>query len=150
MPEFGQRLKGETTERIPAHLLETGDRVLVAAGERVPADGVVESGRSSADESLVTGESLPVAKAPGSALTGGSCNMEQPLVMRVTRAGTDTLAAGIARLVERAAAGKPALVDRADRIAHALTYAVIAAAQATQNPARIRFERAIQRRATSA
>jgi P-type Cu2+ transporter len=128
MPSFALRLSGGAEERVAAHALAAGDRVRVPAGERVPADGVVEEGASSADESLLTGESHPVAKRAGAALVGGSVNLEQPLVMRVTRAGADTQAAAIGRLVERAAAARPALVERADRFAQILTYVVIATA----------------------
>jgi Cu2+-exporting ATPase len=129
MPSFALRLAGGgATERVPAHALAAGDRVLVGAGERVPADGVVEEGISSADESLLTGESRPVAKIAGAPLVGGSVNLEQPLTLRVTRAGADTQAAAIGRLVERAAASRPLLVERADRLAQALTTVVIATA----------------------
>jgi len=128
MPSSALRLRGGTEERVPAHALAAGDRVRVAAGERVPADGVLEEGASSADESLLTGESRPVAKRAGAALVGGSVNLEQPLVMRVTRAGADTRAAAIGRLVERAAAARPALVERADRLARLLTHVVIVTA----------------------
>jgi len=132
MPAFALRLHdaGDTAsaERLAAHLLAPGDHVLVPAGERVPADGVVVSGASSCDESLLTGESRPVAKRAGAELTGGVVNLEQPLVMRVARAGADTRAAAIARLVERAAAGRPSLVEGADRIARALTWLVLAVA----------------------
>jgi len=134
MPSFALRLRdpadAASVERVPAHRLAAGDRVLVPAGERVPADGVVERGDSSADESLLTGESRPVAKAAGDALVGGSANLEQPLVMRVARAGAETQAAAIARLVERAAAGKPRLVERADWLARRLTLAVLLVAGA--------------------
>jgi Cu2+-exporting ATPase len=128
MPSFALRITAGATERVPAHALAAGDRVLIGAGERVPADGVVEAGASSADESLLTGESRPVAKRIGAALVGGSVNLEQPLTMRVTRAGADTQAAAIGRLVERAAASRPLLVERADRLAQVLTYVVIATA----------------------
>ena len=128
MPSFALRFAGASTERVPAHLLAAGDRVLVGAGDRVPADGVVEEGASSADESLLTGESRAVAKHAGAALVGGSVNLEQPLVMRVQRTGADTQAAAIGRLVERAAASRPLLVERADRLAQRLTYMVIATA----------------------
>ena len=117
-----------SAESVPAHALVPGDVVLVPAGERVPADGVVERGASSVDESLLTGEPAPLAKAPGGELTGGTVNLEQPLVMRVVRAGAQTRAAAIARLVERGAAAKPRLVEAADRIAHALTWVVLAVA----------------------
>ncbi len=128
MPSFALRLQGGVTERIPAHALSLGDRVLVPAGERIPADGVVEEGVSSADESLLTGESRAVAKTAGASLVGGSVNLEQPLTMRVTRVGADTQAAAVGRLVERAAASRPALVERADRLAQSLTYVVLATA----------------------
>ena len=128
MPSFALRLSGGASERVPAHLLAAGDRVVVGAGERVPADGELEEGASSADESLLTGESRPVPKAVGSPLVGGSVNLEQPLTMRVTRAGADTQAAAIGRLVERAAASRPLLVERADRLAQHLTFVVLATA----------------------
>jgi len=128
MPSIALRLADGRSERVAAHALAAGDRVLVGAGERVPADGVVESGVSSADESLLTGESHAVAKGPGATLVGGSVNLEQPLTLRVTRAGADTRAAAIGRLVERAAASRPRLVERADRLAQGLTTVVIATA----------------------
>ena len=108
----------------PATLLP-GTLLTVAPGERVPADGVVESGISSADESLLTGESRPVPKRSGDALVAGSVNLEQPIVLRVTRAGADTQASAIARLAERAAAEKPRLVAMADRIGRHLTAVVL-------------------------
>jgi Cu2+-exporting ATPase len=110
--------------------LAVGASVGIAPGERVPADGVVESGASSVDESLLTGESRPLPKRAGDELVAGSVNLEQPIVMRVTRVGADTRAAGIARLVERAAASRPRLVESAERAARLLTYVVIAAALA--------------------
>ena len=132
MPAFAWRMRdasdAASAERLAAHLLASGDHVLVPAGERVPADGAVVSGVSSCDESLLTGESRPVAKQAGAALTGGAVNLEQPLVMRVTHAGAGTRAAAIARLVERAAAGRPRLVEGADRVARALTLVVLAVA----------------------
>lgn len=117
-----------SAESVPAHALAPGDLVLVPAGERMPADGTVERGASSADESLLSGEPVPLAKEPGSDLVAGTLNLEQPLVMRVARAGAQTRAAAIARLVERGAAAKPRLVEAADRIAHALTWVVLAVA----------------------
>ena len=127
-PSLALRLDGDVPKQVPIHELVAGDRVIVPAGERVPADGVVEEGCSGVDESLLTGESLPLAKARGSGLSAGTLNLEQPIVMRVERAGAQTRAAAIARLVERAAASKPRLVAAANRIAHALTYVVLAVA----------------------
>ena len=117
-------------EWVPSRALASGDRIGVAPGERFPADGVVEKGASSADESLLTGEVRPLAKGPGDAVVAGSVNLEQPLEMRVTRAGADTRAAAMARLAERAAASRPRLVEAADRIGAHLTKVVLAVAAA--------------------
>jgi Cu2+-exporting ATPase len=110
--------------------VEIDQVITIAPGERVPADGVVLEGASSADESLLTGESRPVAKRAGDELVGGSVNLEQPLVMRVTRAGEATRAAAIARLAERGAASRPRLVAVAESVARHLTLVVIATAAA--------------------
>jgi Cu2+-exporting ATPase len=109
----------------PSATLTVGERIVVAPGERVPADGVVEAGSSSADESLLTGESRPVPKGAGDTLLAGSVNYEQPLTMRVARTGADTQAAAIARLAERAAAERPPLMAAADRIGRHLTALVL-------------------------
>ena len=127
-PDFALRLEHGAPVRIAAHQLVRGDRVLVPAGERIPADGVVESGRSAVDESLLTGEATPRERSAGAALTAGTVNLEQPLVMRVERAGAETRAASLARLVERGAASRPPLVAAADRWAHLLTWLVLATA----------------------
>jgi Cu2+-exporting ATPase len=127
-PSVALRLEPGGQVQVPAHALAPGDRVVVPAGDRVPADGAVEEGRSSVDESLLTGEPVPLAKSAGSALLAGTLNLEQPLVMRVARAGAGTHAAAIARLVERGAASRPRLVAAADRLAHALTWVVLAVA----------------------
>jgi P-type Cu2+ transporter len=105
--------------------ISVGEAISIAPGERVPADGVVVSGRSSADESLLTGESRAVGKGEGDELIAGSVNLEQPLLMRATRVGQDTRAAAIARLAERGAASKPALVDAAERVARHLIWIVL-------------------------
>jgi Cu2+-exporting ATPase len=114
--------------QVHAHELAKGDLVLVPAGDRIAADGVVEAGCSSVDESLLTGEPLPLVKSPGSALAAGTLNLEQPLKMRVERVGGETRAAAIARLVERGAACRPKLVAAADRLAQALTWLVLVVA----------------------
>jgi len=127
-PATAQRLENGAYRQVLAHQLGSGDQVLIPAGERIPADGSVASGCSSVDESLLTGEAVPLAKTPGAALAAGTLNLEQPLVMRVERAGADTRAAAIARLVEHAAASRPRLVAAADRLAHALTLVVLVVA----------------------
>ena len=109
----------------PRKQLVCGETVGLAPGERIPADGIVVEGASSADESLLTGESRPVAKRRGDELVGGSVNLEQPLVMRVTRTGGDTRAAAVARLAERGAATKPRIVASAERVARHLTWIIV-------------------------
>ncbi len=105
------------TEAVPASELNSGDLVLVRPGESIPADGHVHEGRSSVDESLLTGESLPLAKAPGAVLIGGSINIESPLTMRVDKTGEATVLSAILRLLDRAQTEKPAIAAAADRAA---------------------------------
>jgi P-type Cu2+ transporter len=140
---LGARYLESVARRRAAHALDpllkvvslsqiaVGQTISIAPGARIPADGVVTEGVSSADESLLTGESRPVAKRAGDELVGGSVNLEQPLVMRVTRAGADTRAASIARLAERGTASKPRLVDAAERVARHLTWIVLLIAAAS-------------------
>jgi Cu2+-exporting ATPase len=109
--------QGETTQRVAVAELSCGDRVAVAAGEVVPADGTVETGASDVDESLLTGESRRVGKQPGATLIGGSVNIASRLVMRVERVGADTVVAGIGRLLDRASSDKPQVARIADRFA---------------------------------
>ncbi len=105
------------TEAVPVSELNSGDLVLVRPGESIPADGHVQEGRSSVDESLLTGESLPLAKAPGAVLIGGSINIESPLTLRVEKTGEDTVLSAILRLLDRAQTEKPAIAAAADRAA---------------------------------
>lgn len=104
-------------EVVAVSQLESGDRVLVRPGETVPADGDVVEGRSSVDESLLTGESLPRERRLGDLLVGGSVNVESPLTLRVTGVGEDTLVSGIVRLLDRAQSEKPSIARLADHIA---------------------------------
>ncbi len=97
--------------------LVPGDRVMVRPGETIPADGLVSEGRSSVDESLLTGESLPRPRAVGDELVGGSVNVESPLIVTVDQVGEDTLVSAIVRLLDRAQAEKPRLARLADHVA---------------------------------
>jgi Cu2+-exporting ATPase len=110
--------------------IREGERLSVAPGERIPADGIVLEGASAVDESLLTGESRPLPRRAGDEVVAGSVNLDQPIAIRATRVGAQTRAAGIARLAERAAAQRPALVQAADRVARPLTFAVLAVALA--------------------
>jgi Cu2+-exporting ATPase len=108
---------GGATVRVAAARLEPGDLVQVAPGAIIPADGKVTAGASAADESLLTGESRPVAKHAGDLVTGGSVNLESPLTVEVTRVGPESVLAGIMRLMDRAQAGRPRSAEIADRAA---------------------------------
>ena len=119
MPLMTTRLAGAgaVEEAVAAATLALGDRVLIRPGETVPADGEIESGQSAIDESLLSGESLPLARGPGDRLLGGSINVGNPLQMRVCAVGADTVMAEIQRTIERAQADKPPLARLADRVA---------------------------------
>jgi len=100
---------------VAADDLRPGDRVLVAAGERLAADGMIESGTSRFDLSLLTGESRPVTLGPGAAATAGTLNLDAPVTLRVTAVGEARAIAEIARLMESATQAKSAYVRIADR-----------------------------------
>ncbi len=108
---------GEITEQVAAAALAVGDHLRVRPGAAIPADGVVVAGVSAADESLLTGESRPVAKHPGDAVIGGAVNLDGIVTMRVTRVGEDTVFSGIVRLMDRAQSEKPRMALLADRVA---------------------------------
>jgi P-type Cu2+ transporter len=99
--------------------LATGDTLIVAAGERLGADGVVSEGTSSLDAALVSGESVPVNAAPGTAVFAGMVNLGAPIRVRVTAAGEHTLLSEIVRLVEAAERGRSRFTAIADRVARA-------------------------------
>ena len=116
LPETVERLdEGGGTTVVTLRALHAGDRVRVSVGQAVPADGTIESGHTHVDESLLTGESRPIAKAPGEPLSAGSLNLEGPLVMRLTRAPGASRLREIADLIESASARKPRLAQLADR-----------------------------------
>lgn len=112
-------------------LLQRGDILLVRPGEKVPADGTVLTGASSVDESMLTGESLPVSKTDGSKLIGGTLNINGAIQMKVDEVGEDTALAQVIRLVETAQSSKAAIQELADRIAAKFTPAVISIAITT-------------------
>jgi Cu+-exporting ATPase len=117
--------------RVPIDQLRPGDRFVVRPGERVATDGVVDEGRSAVDESLLTGESLPVEKAPGDAVVGASVNAGGRLVVRATRVGAETALAQIARLVVAAQSGKAPVQRLADRVSGVFVPVVLGLAAAT-------------------
>ncbi|WP_109507755.1 heavy metal translocating P-type ATPase [Nocardioides speluncae] len=124
-------LRGKTEVTVPIADLEVGDRFVVRPGEKLATDGVVESGASAVDASLVTGESVPVEVGPGDAVIGATINSGGRLVVRATRVGADTQLAQMARLVEEAQTGKAEVQRLADRISGVFVPVVIALAVAT-------------------
>ncbi len=132
IPAAATRLPGYPATRdeevVAAVKLSAGDHVLVGPGDSFPADGAVVEGRSSVDESLLTGESLPVPKHARDAVIGGSINLDSPLVVRVDKVGADTVLSSIVRLLDRALAEKPRLAQLADRVAGWFVLALLVAA----------------------
>jgi len=125
-------LDGDGNERrVPVEELAVGDRFVVRPGEKVATDGVVESGSSAVDQSLVTGESVPVEVEPGGEVVGATINVGGRLVVRATRIGEDTALAQIARLVTEAQSGKAPVQRLADQISAVFVPVVIALAVAT-------------------
>ncbi len=120
VPAIAERVASDgegVTERVAVVALRPGDLVRVRPGGAIPVDGVVVEGISAVDESLLTGESRPVARRPGDMLTGGAVNLDGVITMRVIRIGEDTVLAGIVRLMDRAQAEKPRIAQTADRVA---------------------------------
>ena len=115
---------------VPIEDVTLGDVIVIRPGEKIPVDGLVRQGTSSVNEAMVTGESLPVDKAPGDQVVGGTVNQTGSLRMEATRIGRDTVLARIMQIVEEAQAAKPPLARLADRIAAYFVPGVIGIATA--------------------
>jgi Cu+-exporting ATPase len=116
---------------VPLAQVQPGDTVLVRPGERLPTDGIVLEGRSHLDESLLTGESLPVAASPATAVTGGAINGEGLLVVRTTAVGAASMLSQIVQMVENAQARKAPIQQTVDKVAAVFVPAVFGAALLT-------------------
>ena len=114
-PRIAHRRADSTWEDLPVDQVDPGDELLVRPGEMVPCDGVVLEGRSGVDASRLTGEPLPVAAAPGTALLSGALNLDAALVLRATRPAAESQYARIVQLVRSAQASKAPLQREADR-----------------------------------
>ncbi|WP_342649770.1 heavy metal translocating P-type ATPase [Pseudomonas sp. REB1044] len=130
-PERAVRVIDGSEEEVSISQLRLGDQVLVKPGERFPVDGEVLEGSSHADEALISGESLPVAKAPGDSVTGGAINGEGRLLVRTQALGTETVLARIIRLVEDAQAAKAPIQKLVDRVSQVFVPAVLVLALIT-------------------
>ena len=115
-PERARVERDGAVSEISVDAVRIDDLVIVRPGERIPVDGIVEAGASEADESLITGESVPVAKQTGDQVTGGAINGSGELRIRVGRVGEDTTLAKIVRLVENAQSGKAPVQRLVDRV----------------------------------
>ncbi len=131
-PPTARRLDPDGTEHeVPAAALLVGDRIAVRPGERIPVDAEVESGEAGVDESALTGESRPVAKAPGGAVSAGTVVLDGRLVLRATAVGQDTTLARIAALVSAAQASRAPVQKLVDRVSAVFVPVVLVIAAAT-------------------
>ena len=127
-PKTARVIRDEQHVDVSIDDIVVGDRIIVRPGEKVPVDGVVESGTSSVDESMLTGESAPVSKHPGDDVYGATVNGRGGLVFTATRVGRDTMLSGIVRLVEEAQGSKAPIQRLADLISAYFVPAVIGVA----------------------
>jgi len=116
-PRTARVLRGGTESEIPADEVVPGDEMLVRPGEKVPVDGVIVRGRSTLDESMVTGESIPVGKTEGDTVIGATLNTTGAFTMRATKVGADTVLAQIVKLVQEAQSSKAPIQRIADLVA---------------------------------
>ncbi len=131
LPDTVRRLGDDGEDIVALARLRKGDEFRLRPGERVPADSRILTGEASMDESLITGESRPVAKRPGARVTAGSINLDGALTLRAERVGQDTMLAAISRLLERAQAERPPVAELADRVASWFVAGVLVIAAAT-------------------
>ncbi len=124
-PRTAKVLRDGKEEDVPVELVEVDDLVVVRPGERIPIDGVIADGFSSIDESMITGESLPVEKKAGDAVIGATINKSGLLKVRATKVGKDTALAQIIQLVEDAQLSRAPIQKLADRVASVFVPAVI-------------------------
>ncbi|MDT7884823.1 MAG: heavy metal translocating P-type ATPase [Thermoflexus sp.] len=130
-PAMARRLREGREEQIPVEEIRVGDRLLVRPGERIPADGQVVAGFSAIDESMLTGESIPVPKGPGDLVFGGTLNGYGALEIEVTCPASDTMLTRIIRLVEEAQAQRARTQQAIDRFEQRYAWAVLGGAALT-------------------
>lgn len=130
-PDTARVLRDGVEHETPLAAVRVGDTLAIRPGERIPADGTVIEGESQADESMITGESAPVAKAPGDRVTGGAVNGEGRLLVGVLSTGAETTLAKIIRLIENAQTEKAPIQRLADRVSAVFVPVVILIATLT-------------------
>ncbi|MGC2697227.1 MAG: heavy metal translocating P-type ATPase [Candidatus Angelobacter sp.] len=125
-PKTARRLRSEgSEEEIPLEQIHRGDRLRVRPGDRVPVDGVVEEGHSAVDESMITGEPIPVEKLPGSEVVGGTVNQTGSFIMRAEKLGSETMLAQIVRMVAEAQRSRAPIQSLADKVSGYFVPAVV-------------------------
>jgi Cu+-exporting ATPase len=130
-PKTARRISADgNDEEVPLDAIQVGDRLRVRPGEKIPIDGEVEEGRSSLDESLVTGESMPVTNTVGDTVIGGTVNQTGGMVVRAEKIGRDTMLARIVAMVAEAQRSRAPIQGLADRVASVFVPAVIVIAVA--------------------
>ncbi|HVV40433.1 MAG TPA: heavy metal translocating P-type ATPase [Nitrobacter sp.] len=129
-PKTARKVTAHGDEDVAIEAIAVGDLLRVRPGEKIPVDGIVAEGRSLVDESMVTGESMPVTKAEGARLIGGTVNQSGGLVLRAEKVGRDTMLARIVDMVSKAQRSRAPIQRLADRVAGWFVPAVIAAAVA--------------------
>jgi Cu+-exporting ATPase len=127
-PKTARRITGQGDEDVAIDAIAAGDRLRVRPGEKIPVDGVVIEGRSAVDESMVTGESMPVSKAAGARVIAGTINQSGGLVLRADKVGRDSMLARIVDMIARAQRSRAPIQRLADQVAGWFVPAVIAAA----------------------
>lgn len=130
-PETALRMEDGHEREIPVALVRKDDLLRVKPGARIPVDGIVIEGTTSVDESMLSGESMPIDKVPGDPLTGGSINRNGSILMRALRVGDETTLAHIIKLVEDAQGSRPPIARLADRISGCFVWCVLLIALAT-------------------
>ncbi len=127
IPPTAHLLEHEQTKEVQTDELKIDDQVLVKPGEKIPVDGIVIEGESAVNESMVTGESIPIVKKSGDTVVGGTINQDGSLKVKVTKIGADTAIAQITKLIRDAQASKPQVQQLADRAAMVLFYIAMSA-----------------------
>jgi len=131
-PLTAHRLQPDGTEQeVPVSVIQVGDRLRIRPGDRIPTDGIVREGQSAVDESLLTGEAMPVEKNPGDPVFAGTLNADGVLILEATRVGFDTMLARIIQLVAQAQRSRAPVQQLADRVATYFVPAVLVIALLT-------------------
>ncbi|MEQ1855229.1 MAG: heavy metal translocating P-type ATPase [Longimicrobiales bacterium] len=130
-PDTARLVRAGVETEVSVAVVRVGDEILVRPGERVPVDGIVLDGKSAVDESMLTGESMPVDKAPGDEVVGATLNRNGALRFRATRVGSDTALARVVQLVREAQGSKAPIQRLADRVSAVFVPSVIVVALVT-------------------